>query len=126
MDEFYPENSVDVNTLVSTDAESAEHNIIAIIDLISYAQKYYNLALNLTDDKPGLRTDFEEHLEVLNRKLRQHEDKLKLFENTKTRSLEWLLTGILLATVVHFLISGTYIVMIPSFVIGMGFWMWKG
>ncbi|KAG5356309.1 hypothetical protein CJU89_6037 [Yarrowia sp. B02] len=126
MDEFYPENSVDVNSLVSTDVQSAETNIITIIGLIAHAQKYYNFALGLTDDKPGLKEDFEEHLDLLNTRLRQHEEQLKLFENTKTRSLEWLLTGILLATVVHWLISGVYVMVLASFGLGLGFWMWKG
>lgn len=125
MDEFYPENSVDVDSLVSTDAESAEHNIIAIIGLISHAQRYYKFALSLTDDKPGLQEDFEEHLDLLNTWLRQHEEQLKQFETTRTRSLEWLLTGILLATVVHWLISGIYIMVLVSLGLGLGFWMWK-
>ncbi|KAG5358984.1 hypothetical protein CJU90_3714 [Yarrowia sp. C11] len=125
MDEFYPENSVDVNSLVSTDAESAEHNIIAIIELISHAQKYYKFAVGLTDDKPGLQEDFEEHLDLLNTRLRQHEQQLKQYENTRTRSLEWLLTGMLLATVVHWMISGVYYMVVVSFGLGLGFWMWK-
>lgn len=125
MDEFYPENSVDVNSLVSTDAESAEHNIIAIINLISHAQKYYKFANTLTTDRSGLQEDFEEHLEVLNSRLRQHEEQLKMFENTRTRSLEWLLTGILLATLVHWVISGVYIMVMVSFGLGTGFWVWR-